>query len=196
MAKNPLDNEQALLAKIADGDQHAFTILFNHYQRDVFVHSKRLTHSENDAFEAVQDIFIKIWVGRERLRSVDNFGAYLNRMVRNYSFDLLKQLARETQANLKLQKSTTELDEATGQLLEYNEAVKLLGEALDELAPQQKLAYKLCHQEGLTYEEAALQMNISTETVRAHMKQSLRKIREHFRKYAVLYPMLVIALYK
>jgi len=196
VATKSLHNEQELLAKIADGDQNAFTVLFNHYQRDVFVHSKRLVHSEHDALEAVQDIFIKIWVGREKLRSIDNFGGYLNRIVRNYSFDLLKQLAREIETNLSLQKATTEIDYSTGQLLEYNQTIKLLNEVLDELSPQQKLVYKLCHQNGLTYEEAAVQLNISIETVRAHMKQALKKIREHFSKYAVFYPMLVIALCK
>ncbi len=196
MAVKPLHNEQELLGKIAKGDQHAFTLLFNHYQRDVFVHSKRLTHSESEAVEAVQNIFIKIWVGRSRLAAIDNFGGYLNRTVRNHSFDILKQIARETESNLKLQRSSTEIDNATGQLLDYKEAVRLLNEVLDELAPQQKLVYKLCHQDGFTYEEAAEQMGISIESVRSHMKQALRKIREYFRKYAVLYPLLVLALIK
>ena len=196
MAVKPLEDEIAVLAKIAEGDQHAFGILFNHYQSDVFVHSKRLTHSEDQALEIVQDIFIKIWVGRNRLKTIDNFGGYLNRTVRNHIFDVLRKLSNEAESNLKFQKNHTEFDDSTGQLLDYNDAVNMLNIALQELAPQQRLVYKLCHQDGLKYEEAALQMNISTETVRAHMKQALRKIRSHFRKHALLYPMLIAALFK
>lgn len=196
MAVKPLRDEKDVLAKIAEGDQHAFTILFNHYQRDVFVHSKRLTPSEDDALEVVQDIFIKIWMARERLKSIENFGGYLNRIVRNQIFDVLRQIAQETESQLKFQKVNTELDDSTGQLLDYKDAVNILNGALSDLAPQQKLVYKLCHQEGMKYEEAALEMNISTETVRAHMKLALKKIRAHFRKHAVLYPMLIMALHK
>lgn len=194
MAVSPLHQESELLAMVADGDQHAFTRLFNHYQKDVFVLSKRLTHSEDQALEVVQDIFIKIWLGREKLRQVDNFGGYLNRVVRNHSFDVLKQLARESASQLSFQQHATEIEDSTIRELDYKDALNLLNEALEGLAPQQKLVYKLCHQEGMKYEEAAQQLNISTETVRAHMKQALKKIREHFRKHSVLYPMLVLAL--
>lgn len=196
MAVQALKNEKDILAKIADGDQYAFTILFNHYQKDVFVHSRRLTPSEDDALEVVQDIFIKIWTGRARLKAIDNFGAYLNRVVRNQVFDVLKQLSKESESHVKLQKATTEIDDSTRQLLDYQDAIHILNEALTELAPQQKMAYKLCHQDGMKYEEAAKEMNISTETVRVHMKQALSKIRAHFRKHAVLYPMLILALHK
>ncbi|MBE9598027.1 RNA polymerase sigma factor [Pedobacter sp. MC2016-24] len=196
MAVQALKDEKELLAKIAEGDQYAFTILFNHYQKDVFVHSKRMTPSEDDALEVVQDIFIKIWTGRKRLNTVDNFGAYLNRVVRNQVFDVLKHISREAESNFKLQKESTEFDDSTRQLLDYKDAVNMLDEALSALAPQQKIAYRLCHQEGMKYEEAAKEMNISTETLRAHMKQALQKIRAHFRKHAVLYPMLILALHK
>jgi RNA polymerase sigma-70 factor (family 1) len=196
MAVQALKDEKDILAKIAEGDQYAFTILFNHYQKDVFVHSRRLTPSEDDALEVVQDIFIKIWTGRKRLTTIDNFGAYLNRVVRNQVFDVLKQLSQESESHVKLQKATTEIDDSTRQLLDYQDAIHILNEALTELAPQQKMAYKLCHQDGMKYEEAAKEMNISTETVRAHMKQALSKIRAHFRKHAVLYPMLILALHK
>jgi RNA polymerase sigma factor (sigma-70 family) len=196
MAVKPLSNEAEILTKIAEGDQHAFTILFNHYQRDVFVHSKRLTQSEDRAVENVQNIFIKIWVGRDRLNNVANFGGYLNRSVRNHSFDLLKQVARENAMNLDFQKDHSETEDTTSQQVEYKEAINTLNEALSQLAPQQKMAYKLCHQDGMKYDEAALQMNISTETLKIHMKQALRKIRDHFRKNALTYPLLIMALNK
>lgn len=196
MAVQALKDEKDILAKIAEGDQYAFTALFNHYQKDVFVHSKRLTPSEDHAVEVVQDIFIKIWTGRNRLKTIDNFGAYLNRVVRNHVFDVLKQISKETESQVKFQKASTELDDSTRQLLDYKDSIHILNEALSDLAPQQKLVYKLCHQEGLKYEDAAKKMNISTETVRAHMKQALSKIRAHFRKHAILYPMLIMAMHK
>ncbi|MNJ87470.1 ECF RNA polymerase sigma-E factor [compost metagenome] len=191
-----INNEEELLAKIAAGDEHAFAILFNRYQRDVFVHSKRIAQSEEQALDAVQNIFIKVWVNRTTLSEVTNFGGYLNRIVRNYSFDLLKQLAKESDSSFKFQQTKTEIDESTGQLLDYKEAVNILEKALDELPTQQKMAYKLCHQDGLKYEDAAAQMNISTDTLKAHMKHALRKIRQHLNNHGIYYAVLVIAMQK
>jgi RNA polymerase sigma-70 factor (ECF subfamily) len=54
---------------------------------------------------------------------------------------------------------------------------QILNRALDQLPPQQKLVYSLCHQQGLKYEEVAFQLKISRLTVKTHMQQALRAIR-------------------
>jgi RNA polymerase sigma-70 factor (ECF subfamily) len=41
--------------------------------------------------------------------------------------------------------------------------------------------YSLCHQQGLKYEEVAYQLNISRLTVKTHMQQALRTIRNFIR---------------
>ncbi|UKJ07010.1 RNA polymerase sigma factor [Solitalea lacus] len=201
MALNPLPNESDLLAKIAGGDQRAFTILFNHYHHHLFIFSKKLSKSEEIALEIVQDVFLKVWTLRERLTELDNFGGYLTRIVRNHSLNVIRQIARKEKPSLNSSINSddfvdTTIFDITQQKLDYNDSLKILNEALDLLAPQQRKVYQLCHIEGLKYEEAAHQMNISIETVRAHMKKALQKIREHFAKNAIFYPLLIITLFK
>ena len=67
MKSNQLDNESELISRIAVGDQYAFTALFDFYQRYVYDYGRRLTRSEDQAGEIVQDIFLKIWLNRESL---------------------------------------------------------------------------------------------------------------------------------
>lgn len=201
MPLNPLSNERELLAKIAGGDQRAFTVLFNHYHHDLFVFSKKLSKSEEVALEIVQDVFLKIWSVREKLTELDNFGGYLMRVVRNHALNVIRQIARREKPILNSSIDAGDFVDTIGfdvtqQKLDYNDSLQILNEALDTLAPQQRQVYQLCHIEGLKYEEAAQQMGISIETVRAHMKKALYKIREHFGKNAVLYPMLILALFK
>lgn len=196
MPARPLDHESKLLAKIARGDQHAFTVLFNHYERDVYGMGKKLTWSHDQAIEIVQEVFIKIWDGRASLVTVENFGAYLNRLVKNHSLNVLKKMSRENRNHQVLQSVSTELDDSTSTQLDYNDALRLLNEALDSLAPQQRKVYVLCHQQGLKYEEAAAQLNISPSTINVHMTQALKRIREHFAKNAVFYPLLVMMMSK
>jgi RNA polymerase sigma-70 factor (family 1) len=196
MAITPLHLESELLTKIADGDQYAFCTLFDHYRKYVYSFGRKLTRSEEMAEEIVQDVFLKVWFGRARLKSIDNFGAYLNILVRNHSFNLLRQTAQQKKSSQEMRLSLSDEDNGTQQMLDYRETVRMLDEALELLPDQQKMVYILCHRDGLKYEEAALKMNISAATVHYHMKLALNAIREHFMKNAVAYPILLLCLLK
>jgi RNA polymerase sigma-70 factor (family 1) len=196
MFDKAIDNEKELLASIAGGDQYAFTILFKHYQRFVYFSGRKLTHSEELATEIVQDIFLKIWLDREQLIVIESFGAYLNRIVRNHSFNVLRQLAQRAKSTEKLKINSAETDNSTVEKINHNDATKLLNEALKQLSPQQRMVYNLCHEKGYRYEDAAEKMDISPQTVHSHMKLALRKIREHFIKHAGAYPFFIAVIFK
>jgi RNA polymerase sigma-70 factor (ECF subfamily) len=195
MSVTPLQNESELLAQIAEGDQRAFAALFKHYHRFLFSFSLRITSSEETASEVVQDVFLKIWLNRQSLSGVRSFGAYLNRMVRNHSLNVVRQQLQIARTTSEFSRSFDERDESTTLQLEYNEVNDLLQAAIEQLSPQQRMVYQLCHQQGLKYEEAAREMNISPQTVNAYMKDALKKIRLHFKKHAIVYPLLVLALF-
>lgn len=196
MAIKPLHLESELLTKIADGDQIAFCTVFDHYRKYVYSFGRKLTRSEEMAEEIVQDVFLKVWFGRDRLKNIDSFGAYLNILVRNHSFNLLRQAAQQQKTTQQMRLSLSDQDNGTQQVLDYRETVRMLDEALELLPDQQRMVYTLCHRDGLKYEEAALQMNISAATVHYHMKLALSTIREHFMKNAVAFPVLLLCLLK
>jgi RNA polymerase sigma-70 factor (family 1) len=190
-----LFDESELIRRIAEGDQHAFTIIFKHYQRFVFSFSKKITASDESATEVVQDIFLKIWLNRENLAKITNFGAYLNRLVRNHSLNVVRKQLQENKYAIEIGSAFSEADESTILQLDYNDTHNLLNQAIAELSPQQRMVYQLCHQQGLKYQEAAIQMNISPQTVNAYMKDALKKIRFHFKKYTHIYPFLILILF-
>ncbi len=196
MENRQLKNEEELLVRIARGDQRAFTEIFDFYQRYVYDYGRNLTKSEDQASEIVQDVFLKIWLNREKFNEVKNFGAYLNRVVRNHSINVIRKLAQDARSATQLKINTQESDNSTDKILDYNESNRILTQAIENLSPQQRTAYTLCHIEGLKYEEVAKKMNISSRTVQAHMHQALKHIREHFNKHALTYPTLFAVLFK
>ena len=109
---------------------------------------------------------------------------------------LLRKLATHERASHEIELSSTELDTNTEQTLDYNETLKILEEAIELLPDQQKRVYILCHQDGLKYEEAAKELNISSATVHYHMKLALNVIRNHFKRNAVAYPFLMMCFLK
>lgn len=196
MAIKPLSNEQELLAKIAGGDEHAFGIIFDYYRKYVYSFGLKISKSDEVAKEIVQDIFLKVWFGRERLVNIENFGAYVNVLSRNHSFNLLRQEAQARNAEQDIRLSISKNDLGTQEQLDYRETIRVLKQALETLPEQQKIVYTLCHLDGLKYEEAAKKMNISSATVHYHMKLALAAIREHFSKNSIAYPAVLIYLLK
>jgi RNA polymerase sigma-70 factor (ECF subfamily) len=196
MENRQLKNEEELLARIATGDQRAFTEIFDFYHRYVYAYGRKMTKSEDQANEIVQDVFLKIWLNREKLNEVNNFGAYLNRVVRNHSLNVIRKLAQDARSATQLKINNPESENATDKILDYNESNRILSQAIENLSPQQRTVYTLCHIEGLKYDEAAKKMNVSSRTVQAHMVQALRHIREHFNKHALTYPALFAVLFK
>jgi RNA polymerase sigma-70 factor (ECF subfamily) len=196
MESSRFKNEEELLTRIARGDQRAFTEIFNFYHRYVYNYGRKLTKSEDQASEIVQDVFLKIWLSREKLNEVKNFGAYLNRVVRNHSLNVIRKLAQDARSATQLKINNPESENATDKTLDYNESNRILSRAIENLSPQQRTAYTLCHIEGLKYDEAAKKMNVSSRTVQAHMHQALKHIRVHFNKHALTYPALFAILFK
>lgn len=196
MAIKPLENESVLLAQISEGDHRAFCNLFDHYEQYVYGFGRKLTRSNDQAEEIVQDVFLKIWVGREKLVNIENFEAYLNRLVRNQSYSMLRQNLSHAKGMDKISSSTSEMEDSLEAQIEYKETVKILNDAILSLPEQQRRVYDLCHIQGLKYDEAAEKMNISADTVHYHMKLALKSIRAHFNKNAFAYPILITYLFK
>lgn len=196
MSLKSLPGEKELLVQIAAGDKQAFTVLFNHYQKFVFGFGKKLTHSDELALDMVQDVFLKLWQSRETLATVEVFGAYLNRLVRNHALNVLRNLSRQIRPEGDVALAADNSDNTTLRQIDYQEIVKVVAEVVNTLTPQQKLAYELCHQQGLKYEEAAEKMQISPKTVHVHMKQALARIREHLKSHSIGYPALIFLLLK
>jgi RNA polymerase sigma-19 factor, ECF subfamily len=196
MKDKKLLNEDALLAKIAGGDERAFRTIFDHYQRYVFTFAQKITRSDTDAEEIVQDIFFKVWFARNQLLTIDNFGAYLNRLVRNHAFNVLRHEAVVNKAKTELGLSSSDNDMGTQQMLDYKDTKELLDEIVSRLPEQQRKVYLLCHFEGLKYDEAAAKLNVSPDTVHYHMKLALATIRDHLKRHALAYPALFMIFLK
>lgn len=172
-----MQNEPALLKLIAEGDEFAFRKIFNHYKDKLFNYTYRITDNEGLAEEIVMDAFLKIWCNREDLVYINRFDAYLYTIIRNRAFSAIKRRAQETLIITRLSNISSEYQECTEETVVYNEYQYILKRAINKLPPQQKLVYSMSREEGLKYEEIADQLNLSKNTVKAHLKKALNTLR-------------------
>jgi RNA polymerase sigma-70 factor (ECF subfamily) len=168
------------MRRIADGDQNAFREIFEQFSPKVYAFALKLTQSDVAAEEIVQEVFMKVWINRGSLVSINYFPSYIYTITRNLAFNALKHLSIELKVKARLIKDQPYAHCETEETVIYHDYQNILKRAIDGLPPQQKLVYGLCHGEGLKYEEAAQRLHISRLTVKTHMQQALRTIKSHF----------------
>jgi len=165
-----------LLRQVSEGDQEAFKVLFNAYCHRIKSFATRLTRSESIGQECVQDVFMKIWLKREALKSVENFDAFIFTIVRNHVYNILRSQALEARVRATFCRELGEVGEFDEDDALSNRK-QLLRKVIDALPHQQRRVFHLCQLQGLKYHEAATLLNISRLTVKTHMQQALRTVR-------------------
>jgi len=173
----PLPNENDLLARVAEGDEKAFALIFHHYRHKIYSYAYHISGSSAQADELVQDVFLKVWLYRDKIPHILRFDSWLFTIARNQVFDMLKSMARE--ASLRHQMAgllDPDANPVEDRML-TRENEEQLQRALDKLSPRQKLIFTLSRNEGLKHEEIASQLHISRHTVKTHLVQALKTLR-------------------
>lgn len=186
--------EEILLSRLAEGDQEAFRVLYDRHRDKLFFYVYKITHSQQAAEDVLQEVFVKIWLDRERLTGIQNFSAWLFRMVKNRTINALRRQTHENRILSEIGTHQLEASNQTDEIMDYNETAQVLQVAIQQLPPQQQLVYRLQREQGLKNEEIALQLNISPLTVKKHISQAARSIRGTMEHYRAISIMFIIAL--
>ncbi len=171
--------DEQLLLFLADSHQEAFTELYNRYHSGIYRYQLTFVKIPSIAEDLTQEVFIKIWEARHRMKVHTSFAAYLFRVSRNTAIDFMKKIAADKKLRneiiLHLQLNFPE--NSTNPLI-AKEYEHLYQQAIESLSKQGSNVFRLCREEGKTYEEAAGILGISHQTVKEHMAKSLRNLRD------------------
>lgn len=180
-----LQNESEILRLVSEGNELAFREIFDHYSSRLYNYTFRITDDEELSEEIVMDAFLKIWCNRTDLCVINRFDSYLYTVVRNQAFNAIKRIAHEALIIKELSLSNTEYQDFTEDTVIYNDYQHLLDNAVEKLPPQQKCVYILSREKGLKYDEIAEHLDISKNTVKAHLKKAVSSLRIVFTNYLV-----------
>lgn len=173
----PLEERQ-LLHSIAEGDARAFRTLVDLHWRRVYGNSLTLLKSPQVAQEITQDIFLKIWTNKQRLKEVNSFTEYIYVVGRN---QVLSALRKKVAKISEEPKDILEDHLVPDKQMQYKETYKLVMEGVERLTPQQQLIFRLSRLEGLSYMDIATKLNLSKNTVKGHMVLALNFLRTFVR---------------
>ena len=169
---------QLLLAKIKQGNQQAFEVLFKNHYPPLCGYLRSFTPDMDTAQELAQAVFVDFWNKRNEIEIRTSVKSYLFRMGYNLFLTGLRKKKKQDTLLEELKYTALQEEEQRpeDQLIEATERLKKIVETLPPRC-QEILKLKM---QGQKYQEIAERLDISIKTVEAQMRIAYIKIREGF----------------
>ena len=179
------NKEKYLLKRLKKNDHQAFEVIFDTYKGKLYHFIHNSLPLEEDAESVVQEIFVKLWLSREKIDDEKSLNAYLFTIARNQIYDHLRKLLQKRKYMKFL---VTNYSSASVQNeIEYWEFEKYLHEHIEKLPEKRRKIYILSKIQGLSYREIAGRLNISENTVDMQMRKANAVIKEAIMQYLSLF---------
>jgi RNA polymerase sigma-70 factor (ECF subfamily) len=161
------------------GDREAFRQIVEQHSRAVFRLAYRMTSSESDAEDMVQETFLRAW---KQLGSYDGraaFGTWLHRICANCSLDHIRR-RKNTRMDVVTElyaepQSESPSPERMALSLEIG---AILNPALDELTALERAAFIMRHYEGLRIEEISRALGVEANAAKHSVFRAVQKLRK------------------
>ena len=168
-----MGSDKELCIRIQKGDSPAFRILFDRYYGQLFRFLCHRGMEQAVAEDMVQDIFVRIWQNRDRLKAADSLRPYLFQAARNeLHMFLRKKKVRDTHADgVRNEAISYTLPFASFDQKEH------IDKAIATLPPTLREVFVLHRFDGLSYKEIAQLQEVSIKTVESRMSKALKHLR-------------------
>ena len=172
-----------LIQQFIDGNEEAFEKLYTQYKPvlckfiQTFINDSALTD------DIVQEVFVAVWLNRNNIDPDQSFSSYLMTSARNKIYDFFKETAKNRQMIEQRWLNLSEAGNGTEEALVSLELDELVDSALKQLSSRKRVIFELAKLKGKSHSEIAEQLGISKNTVKNHMVDSLKYLKEVIGKY-------------
>ncbi|MEN2402516.1 RNA polymerase sigma-70 factor [Flavobacterium sp. MC2016-06] len=176
MKTDDYNDNDILIESLRNGDEKAYTYLIDTYHHKLCVYANSLVKNVYSAEDIVQNVFIKVWEQRTRLKTDHALKSFLYKLVYNEFIDLY----RKNQSLFSLEKSY--YDALNGIIQEdesesFQRILNVVNKEIQNLPPKCKEVFILSKKEGLTNIEIAEHLDVSIKTVEAQITKAFSILR-------------------
>ena len=185
-------DEQEVVARAKSRSKSAFDELVKHYERRVFRLAQNITRNHEDAEDAVQNAFVKAFQQLADFRGESRFYTWLVRITFNEAVMNIRRRSRHNQVSIDKPKETDEscdpLEIEDGgpnpeQHYTQHELRQILATAIKELKPAYRAVFQLRDVDGLSTEETAQALALTSSAVKTRLKRARLELRNSLDKY-------------
>lgn len=181
MHEDDIHLDHQLMNRIKAGESLAYDTLFKKYYAYLCMIVYRMIQDKSAAEDVVQDVMLELWKKRESIEIKNAVKSYLHRSVRN------KTLNRIRDNRMKFEGDEQLLEVPSGesspiQMMQGEDLAQTLQKTYEKLPEKCRIVFSLVKYEGLSYKEAAEQLEISVKTVENQISKALKIFREVLKK--------------
>lgn len=178
-ASGPIDLAE-LVAAAREGDRGAFDEIVRRTYVDTYTLAVRLTASEEDAQDVVQEAYLRAWKGIRRFRGEAQFSTWMYRITANTAATVSGKRRRQRTVHLDDVADPVETEVALHPELatENSELMVRLSAALDELPPRLRALVVLKDVYGLSHEDIAEELGISVAAAKVRLHRGRKRMRD------------------
>src|SRR5579875_791372 len=178
-------DDALLVAASKRGDQEAFALLVQRYQRRVFNLVFGMVQQYEEATEITQEAFLAAWQGLPTFRGEARFATWLYRIAYNCALRQLEVRKRDKALQTALQAEHALEDEQSEAEMQLaaRDRQELVQEQLSHLPAKYRIVLILRHLQDMTYEEMAQILTMPVGTIKTHLFRARNLLKERLQAF-------------
>lgn len=185
-----MDNafEYKLIKKAIAGDTAAFESLIIPYEKKVYNIALQMFKNEHDAYDAAQEVLIKVYKNLGKFNFQSAFSTWLHRLAMNTCIDEYRKRKRHMTHTTSMDQTKDGQDKSVRQyedqgptpeeVLLQKEEVREVRDALDRMKEEQRIMIIYRDLQGLTYDEIAKICECNLGTVKSRISRARRSLKD------------------
>lgn len=167
--------DKDIIRTVREKSERGFRLLMQKYKQPIYWHIRRLVVAHDDAQDATQETFIRIFRSFDKFRDENSFRGWIFRIATN---EALRQIESRKQGQVSLEEDENNANRImASDYVDFTdlEAVKLQ-KAIQSLPTKQQAAFNLRYYDELSYEEIAEATGSTASSVKANFHIAKEKI--------------------
>jgi len=182
------ESDADLMHRYARGDARAFSILYARHKNALYRYLQRICRNPDAVNDLFQETWGKVIASRDRYEARAQFTTFLFHIAHNCAVDYFRRAERQRLDRMddiidlqeRLPNVVSERPEEQASEAQLRDAFK---QALEQLPDEQRNAFILREETGLSLEEIGQITGVTMETAKSRLRYALTKLRTVLKAY-------------
>ena len=175
------------ISLLKNGDADSFESIYEDLSEPVYSLAIHFLKDTDWSEEIVQEVFLRLWVNREKLDEDGNMWLYLYVLTKRLCLNRLREIRRSKESFEQLMCKIEHFSVNTQNDVFSADLEKYVDKAISLLPERQKVIFRLSRFEGLSHKEIADELGISPNTVKNHIVEAIKTLKKSLHKSDYLY---------